>query len=151
MPSLPTRPMMMSSPARPWMTSSPVEPTRKSLPAVPWKVTAVAEAARMSERAATSVATLRVDRRIGLVVLLPAPGEHMAGGAHEDLRVRPQRPVGDVEVVDRDHLAQRDPRRAEHLPVAGHARLEVQALAVAHLDAAVLVLDQRPRPDEAHL
>ena len=39
----------------------------------------------------------------------------------------------------------------EHLPLARHAGLEVQALAVAQLDAAVLVLDQRARADEAHL
>src|SRR6476646_4917394 len=62
--------------------------------------------------------------------LAPAAGEHVPRGAHEDLGVRPQRPVGDVEVVDRDHLAQRDAGGAEHLPRTGHARLEVQAAAV---------------------
>ena len=58
---------------------------------------------------------------------------------------------GDVQVVDRDHLAQRDPRGAEDLPVPGHPGLQVQPAAVPALDLPVLVLDQRPRADEAHL
>lgn len=33
------------------------------------------------------------------------PGEHVADGAQEDLHVPPQRPVGDVQVIHRAHLA----------------------------------------------
>src|SRR3954469_19684916 len=46
---------------------------------------------------------------------------------------------------------ERDARGAEDLPVAGHARSEVQAAAVAPLDLAVLVHDEWTRADEAHL
>ncbi len=37
----------------------------------------------------------------------PPPAEHVGDGAQHDLDVAPQRPVGDVQVVDRPHLAER--------------------------------------------
>src|SRR4051794_5519746 len=52
--------------------------------------------------------------------LLPAAGDDERDRAQEDLDVGPQRPVRHVEVVDGRHLAQRDARGAEDLPVAGH-------------------------------
>jgi hypothetical protein len=39
------------------------------------------------------------------LVSQPSPGEHVADGAQEDLHVPPERPVGDVEVIHRAHLA----------------------------------------------
>ena len=46
---------------------------------------------------------------------------------------------------------ERDARRAEDLPVAGHAGRQVQAAAVQAVDLRVLVDDERARADEAHL
>ena len=40
----------------------------------------------------------------------PAPAEHVQDRAQHDLDVDPERPVGEVEVVDRDHLAERHAR-----------------------------------------
>src|SRR5919112_5755378 len=41
-----------------------------------------------------------------------ATTEHVRDGPQEDLEIRPERPVRDVQVVDAHHLLQRDPRRA---------------------------------------
>src|SRR3954453_14038097 len=80
-----------------------------------------------------------------------SPRQDVGHRAAEDLDVAPQRPVGDVEVVDRDHLPQRDLRGAEDLPLTGHAGLEVQPPAVPALDAGVLLGYERARPNERHL
>ena len=37
-----------------------------------------------------------------------APREDVRDGAQQDLDVAPQRPLGDVEVVELDHLGERD-------------------------------------------
>src|SRR3954454_8647880 len=71
--------------------------------------------------------------------LHPASRKHMGDRAEEQLDVGPQRPVGDVEVIDLDHLVHRDARGAEDLPRPGHARGEVQARAEDALDLRVLV------------
>src|SRR4051794_16350328 len=71
--------------------------------------------------------------------------------AQQDLDVGPQRPARDVEVVDLDHLGERDLRGAEHLPRARHAGRQVQAPSVQPGDALVLGAHKRARPDEAHL
>lgn len=42
---------------------------------------------------------------MGWLVSKPSPGEHVTYRAQEDLHVPPQRPVGDVQVVHRTHLA----------------------------------------------
>lgn len=42
---------------------------------------------------------------MGWLVSQSSPGEHVAYGAQEDLHVPPERPVGDVEVIHRAHLA----------------------------------------------
>lgn len=42
---------------------------------------------------------------MGWLLSQPSPGEHVADGAQEDLHVPPERPVGDVEVIHRAHLA----------------------------------------------
>jgi hypothetical protein len=42
---------------------------------------------------------------MGLLLSQSSPGEHVADGAQEDLHVPPQRPVGDVQVIHRTHLA----------------------------------------------
>ena len=42
---------------------------------------------------------------LGWLVSQSSPGEHVAYRAQEDLQVPPQRPVGDVQVIHRAHLA----------------------------------------------
>ena len=42
---------------------------------------------------------------MGWLLSQSSPGEHVAYGAQEDLHVPPQRPVGDVQVIHRTHLA----------------------------------------------
>jgi hypothetical protein len=42
---------------------------------------------------------------LGWLLSQSSPGEHVAYGAQEDLHVPPQRPVGDVQIVHRAHLA----------------------------------------------
>ena len=42
---------------------------------------------------------------MGWLLSQASPGEHVAYGAQEDLHVPPQRPVGDVQVIHRTHLA----------------------------------------------
>ena len=42
---------------------------------------------------------------MGWLLSQSSPGEHVANGAQEDLHVPPQRPVGDVQVIHRSHLA----------------------------------------------
>lgn len=42
---------------------------------------------------------------MGWLVSQSSPGEHVADGAQKDLQVPPQRPVGDVQVIHRAHLA----------------------------------------------
>src|SRR3954453_21247831 len=88
----------------------------------------------------------------GLVVLVGAP---RAGDrddrANQQLDVAPERPVRDVQVVQREHLLEGDVRAAMDLPEAGQARHQVGATAEAPGDALVLVLRQRARADEAHV
>ena len=62
-----------------------------------------------------------------------------------------ERPGRDVAVVEPDHLAERDVVAAEHLPEAGHPGLQVEAAAGPAVDVVVLLGDQRPRADQAHL
>jgi hypothetical protein len=42
---------------------------------------------------------------LGWLLSKSPPGENVAGGPQEDLHVPPQRPVGDIQVVHRAHLA----------------------------------------------
>lgn len=42
---------------------------------------------------------------MGQLLSQSSPGEHVADGPQEDLHVPPERPVGDVQVVHRTHLA----------------------------------------------
>src|SRR4051812_40467177 len=56
-----------------------------------------------------------------------APAEHDRDRLTEDLHVPPQRPVRDVDVVELDHLVERDLVAAEDLPQAGDARGRVEA------------------------
>lgn len=42
---------------------------------------------------------------MGWLLSQSSPGEHVAYGAQEDLHVPPQRPVGDVQIIHRSHLA----------------------------------------------
>src|SRR2546421_13040046 len=77
--------------------------------------------------------------------------EHCGRRGTEQLQVAPQRPAGDVEIVQPNHLLERDVAAAEHLPEAGHPRLEVEPAAAPGLDVLVLARDQRTRADEAHV
>jgi len=42
---------------------------------------------------------------LGQLLSQSSPGEHVADGPQEDLHVPPERPVGDVQVIHRTHLA----------------------------------------------
>lgn len=42
---------------------------------------------------------------MGQLLSQSSPGEHVADGPQEDLHVPPERPVGDVQVIHRTHLA----------------------------------------------
>src|SRR5689334_2408909 len=80
------------------------------------------------------------------------PPEHDGGHcAKHQADVGPQGPVGDVEVVEPDHLLERQARSTEHLPEAGQARDEVDPAPTPAVQLAVLRVDQRSWPHEAHL
>src|SRR3954452_18073603 len=71
--------------------------------------------------------------------------------SQQDLYITPEGPVRDIQVIDLDHSTQWYSGGAEDLPVTGHARCQMQAPAVPALDLGVLVDDQWPRADKAHL
>src|SRR5581483_5342149 len=81
----------------------------------------------------------------------PATTDHVGEGPDQDLDIRPQRPVGAVEVVELDHLGERRALGTQHLPRAGHTGRELKPPAVTTGDALVLFGHQRPGTDEAHL
>ena len=54
-----------------------------------------------------------------------APQQYRGDRAQDQPHVVPERPVGDVEVVQLHHLLERDPGSPQHLPEAGQARSEV--------------------------
>src|SRR5919202_85875 len=81
----------------------------------------------------------------------PAPRHHRRQRPQDQPHVRPQGPVGDVQVVELDHLLERDARAAQDLPQAGEARRQVDARAQPAVQLAMLGLDERARADEAHL
>src|SRR4051794_14656209 len=85
------------------------------------------------------------------IALLAPPGQHVGDRPEGQLEVHPRRPARDVEVVDLDHLRERDSRRAEDLPVAGDPRRQIQASAVVARDLAILAEDERTGPDDAHV
>src|SRR5215211_2541175 len=62
-----------------------------------------------------------------------------------------QRPAGDVEVVETNHLRERNLTPPDHLPWTRHPRLEIEPLTRPALDVLVLVQDERTRAHEAHL
>lgn len=64
------------------------------------KVAARADAQMAAEDEAVALAG-----PMGWLASQTSPGEHMAHGPQEDLHVPPQRPVGDVQVIHRAHLA----------------------------------------------
>src|ERR687891_1291692 len=80
-----------------------------------------------------------------------------AGAAHggqrpeDQLEVVQQRPRGHVYVVEPHHLLERDVVPSEHLPEAGDAGLQGEPVAPPVDDVLVLLEDERPRADEAHL
>src|ERR1022692_3865625 len=82
--------------------------------------------------------------------LLAATAGEVSDRLDDDLDVGPRRPVGDVEVVDLDHLGEWNARRAERLPAARDARGERQAVAIKAGHVVVLVDHERTRADETH-
>src|SRR5918992_5296023 len=80
-----------------------------------------------------------------------AAAEDDEDGAQEQADVAPQAPVGDVEVVELDHLLERDGGPSEDLPQARDPRLEVEPPPPPAVDLAVRVERHRPRPNQAHL
>src|SRR6478609_8310377 len=103
-------------------------------------------------RAAASCAVARLAGSCSGLRSVRAAAAHDCGQrAGEQLEVAPERPVGHVEVVERDHLGERDVAAAHDLPEAGEAGGEVEAAAAVADDVAILFDDQRTRADEAHL
>src|SRR3954451_16090351 len=77
--------------------------------------------------------------------------EHRGDRSQDEPDVAPQTPAGDVQVVELRHFLERNVVPPEHLPQPGNPRLQLQALPPPFGDEAVLLEDQRPRPDERHL
>src|SRR5438128_1339519 len=69
----------------------------------------------------------------------------------DQAHIPPQRPVGDVQVIEAHHLLERDARAAEYLPEAGDSGCEVQSPASPLANLLVLLGHERPRADEAHI
>src|SRR5437773_142766 len=70
---------------------------------------------------------------------------------YDQLEVAKERPPCDVEVIELHHLLERNAAAAVHLPRPRAPRLQIQALAAPRLHVPVLIQDQGPRADQAHL
>lgn len=68
-------------------------------------IAACKAAARADAQMAAEDEAVAMAGPMGWLLSQSSPGEHVAYGAQEDLYVPPQRPVGDVEVIHRAHLA----------------------------------------------
>lgn len=68
-------------------------------------IAACKAAARADAQIAAEDEAVAMAGPMGWLVSQASPGEHVAYGAQEDLHVPPQRPVGDVQVIHRAHLA----------------------------------------------
>jgi len=62
-------------------------------------------AARADAQMAAEDEAVAMAGPMGWFVSQASPGEYVTYGAQEDLHVPPQRPVGDVQVIHRAHLA----------------------------------------------
>ena len=71
--------------------------------------------------------------------------------AQDQLDVTPEAPVGDVQVVQHQHLRERHLAAAADLPEAGQAGGEVEPAQAPVVHELVLVRDQRAGADQAHL
>src|SRR5438105_1427358 len=69
----------------------------------------------------------------------------------EDLQVPPEGPVRHVEVVELDHLVERDVVAPEHLPEPGDPGSHVEPAARPSRDLIGLIDDERSRPHQAHV
>lgn len=68
-------------------------------------IAACKTAARADAQMAAEDEAVAMAGPMGWLVSQSSPGEYVAYGAQEDLHVPPQRPVGDVQVIHRAHLA----------------------------------------------
>src|SRR5215475_13421110 len=84
-------------------------------------------------------------------VRLVIAAEHEWDRLEQQPTIPPQRPGRDVDVVELDHLRERDLVPAEHLPETGHPGLQIEPLAAPPIDELVLVENQWTRADQAHL
>src|SRR3954463_13254368 len=81
-----------------------------------------------------------------------SPGTNQGRERTDDQpEVAPQRPVGDVDVVQPRHFIEGNIAGSEHLPHSRDPRLQAEAIARPLADMDVLFEDQRPRTDERHL
>src|SRR6476620_8443772 len=107
---------------------------------------------------------VRVNRRATMLTIctglatLKRPGASLATAfedvlarTQKDLEVAPQRPVRGVQVVDRDHLIERDACRSEDLPMPGHAGFGVQSPSVPANYPGIFLGHQWTRAHQAHL
>src|SRR6478609_8704467 len=77
--------------------------------------------------------------------------QHLRDGLQDQGEVEPGGPVGDVAVVERDHVFEGQVAAAVDLPEAGHAGLELEPPAPPLRHVQVLLEDQGPGADERHL
>src|SRR5437016_2092122 len=76
---------------------------------------------------------------------------HCRDSSQQQADVGADTPGGDIQIVELDHLLERDAVAAKHLPQPGNARLQIQAPVCPVVHVRVLLEDQRAWPDEAHL
>src|SRR5437588_5019781 len=81
----------------------------------------------------------------------PPPCQYERDRLQQNLDVPPQGPVRHVQVVDPDHVLEWDAGRALDLPVPGDPGLETKPVTEPSGHLRIFVLDERPRPDEAHV
>src|SRR6266436_4175175 len=83
--------------------------------------------------------------------LIAIAAQHNHHGAQNDLQVKQQRPVFDVEQVQFHHLLKRQAVSARYLPQSRHSGLHVQSLAMPQLVSFYLVWNRRAWPHDAHV
>src|ERR671937_417032 len=91
------------------------------------------------------------ERATSMPLVRAALREHGGERPQDEPDVAPHRPVGDIQVVELDHLVEWDVGPTEHLPETGEAGSQGQPAAAPAVHQPVLRFDQRPRSDETHL
>src|SRR5262245_18290329 len=107
--------------------------------------------ARVPTAKTTVVIATRLSVRLRTRSLARPRPEKGGDGAENQLQVVQQRPRRDVDVVEPDHLLERDVIPSEHLPEAGDPGLQVETTTAPVDDVLILLEDEGTGADEAHL